>query len=241
MNTLTPNRIIQKGDEYRQNGTWKPVPKDDYGLQVMFTKYAEVRRPDEPEHKSRGTGDTLPNPPPIETVAPCFPDKATQEAHHAEAYLPTVVSKKAHKALRETPETDNDSRTEVPKRVASPTPTAKSDRELINSVPGSAPITPEIQAALDREVERQPKLKPVTSPLNTEIPFSPTDPPCIWIGRNGTFRQQGVNIYAHNSGKVIKIVPTGKRGAAKNAQIEFPASAIPQIIDFLNKHNKTPK
>src|ERR1044071_9251104 len=49
MNTLTPNRILQKGDEYRDNGSWKPVPKEEIGLQVMFSKLKkhELRRPSE--------------------------------------------------------------------------------------------------------------------------------------------------------------------------------------------------
>ena len=56
MTTLTPNRIIQQGDEYIDaKGTWKPVPKDDYGLQVMFTKYAAVRRPAEEPPKETTT------------------------------------------------------------------------------------------------------------------------------------------------------------------------------------------
>ena len=41
-----------KGDEYRDNGTWKPVPADDIGSQIMFTKYTEVRRPSEEPFKA---------------------------------------------------------------------------------------------------------------------------------------------------------------------------------------------
>jgi hypothetical protein len=41
-------------------------------------------------------------------------------------------------------------------------------------------------------------------------------------------------------GNTIGVLPVGKRGEAKNAEIEFPVNAIPQIIDFLSKH-KTPK
>ena len=34
---------------------------------------------------------------------------------------------------------------------------------------------------------------------------------------------------------VIAVLPVGKRGEAKNAEIEFPINAIPQIIDFLKQ------
>jgi hypothetical protein len=50
MNILTKNRILQQGDEYfepKGSKGWTPVPKNDYGLQIQFTPYKEVRRPTE--------------------------------------------------------------------------------------------------------------------------------------------------------------------------------------------------
>jgi hypothetical protein len=49
MNTLSKNRILEAGDEYKdKDGTWKPVPKAHLGLQVMFSPCQECRRPSEP-------------------------------------------------------------------------------------------------------------------------------------------------------------------------------------------------
>ena len=48
MNTLTKNRIIAEGDEYlNANGQWYSVLPSDIGLQVMFSKRSQVRRPSE--------------------------------------------------------------------------------------------------------------------------------------------------------------------------------------------------
>jgi hypothetical protein len=72
MNILTKNRILQKGDEYRSNGNgeWKPVPKDNFGLQIEFTDYKEVRRPSEqpfPVSSNGPSNDSHPSPPHAET------------------------------------------------------------------------------------------------------------------------------------------------------------------------------
>ena len=110
MTTLTKNRILEAGDEYRFNGEWKPVPEKDIGLQIMFTTYAEVRRPTEqPPPKKPYEGD-----PPWENkptkqgsqmarqesaklpIEGSIPSPASQ---HMAEYLPTVISKKAHTNL----------------------------------------------------------------------------------------------------------------------------------------------
>jgi hypothetical protein len=215
MNTLTRNRIIEAGDEYKDNGKWKPVPKDDFGLQIMFSKYTEVRRPSEkpispdggsaipakaesdkaPVPSHSGAGDT-----PLKNV-PAQIDEAARLAH-AVSHLPTVVSKKAHKILRETPETSKDASTEVAKSPVSPTPLVA------------------------------PKVLPNKS---IQITYPEPDLGCIWTGRNGTFRARGVNLHVREDlmGGLIQIVPVGKRGAAKNAIIEFPIKIVPQMIDWL--------
>jgi hypothetical protein len=221
MNTLTKNRIIEKGDEFLDGDKWKLVPQDDVGLQIEFSKYASVRRPAEkpfkqisPEATSAtrsATGATKAEK--VKTPAPT--PSGAGETPHATSYLPTVVSRRAHSSgvtvaktgliekiketLRETPETAKDAPTEVAKSPASPTP----------------PIG-------------------VTAPSPAKVTWPANEPDCQWIGRNGTFKCRGVNIYRHGKG-IIKIVPVGKRGVAKNAEIEFPVNAIPQVIEFLKK------
>jgi hypothetical protein len=208
MNTLTPNRILKEGDEYRKNGTWLPVPKDDYGLQIMFTKYAEVRRPSEKAISPDG-GASVPAvkaekvnvPAPTPSGAGATPAVLKQLDRHG---LPTVVSKKAHLLVRH------------------------EDGKPIFKEPTSTTPTP----------------KPVVLSGTTETRagitwHSKLEPECRWIGRNGTFKCRGVNLEFRKQG-TIAVLPVGARGEAKNAEIEFPVNAIPQVIDFLQKH-LTPK
>ena len=154
MNTLTKNRILQKGDEYRNNGEWKSVPKENFGLQIQFTDYKEVRRPSETPQNLRGTPVTAKDAPtevaksPVsptisksrkagqsdETMAPSQAegDKSPASSHSGAgdaSYLPTVVSKKAHSQKR--------------------------DREIIDSIPYDLPMTDEETAALNREKDRE--------------------------------------------------------------------------------------
>jgi hypothetical protein len=71
------------------------------------------------------------------------------------------------------------------------------------------------------------------------VPFPDKSPPCYWTGRNGTFKARALNLHKlPHSGTdgMIRVVPQGKRGAAKNAMIEFPVSIIPQVIEFLKEH-----
>jgi hypothetical protein len=215
MNTLTANRILQKGDEYRDNGTWKPVPANDYGLQIMFTTYKEVRRPTETPFVHGGAPAVRVEPekpaPKAEKVTPVpTAPLAQSEKEIVDAGLPTFVSRKAHlsgvtvsktgliekihKTLRETPETSKADSTEVAKSPASPTP-----------------------------------------PAYAEITFPAGAPRTIWTGRNGTFNSVAVNLHRYKGTDVCAIIPQGKRGVAKNAIIEFPITAIPQMIDFLKR------
>jgi hypothetical protein len=225
MNTLTSNRILQKGDEYRKNGTWMPVPKDDFGLQIMFTKYAEVRRPSEeskpispdserPEAAKPSATVTakaekvnVPVPTPSgtgTTPAEEAPMTGTATGSSAE-YLPTVVSKKAH--TKEMTPTEY-LQTLVKTKAADPKPVVLAG-------------TTETRAN-------------ITWPMHSKAM-----PACRWIGRNGTFRCRGVNLELRKDvagNGIIAVLPVGARGEAKNAEIEFPAAAIPQVINFLNKH-----
>lgn len=221
MNTLTKNRIIQEGDEYKDNGKWKAVPKDDFGLQIMFSKYTEVRRPSEA-------------PSPTSTISPdrgtAIPAKA--EKVNAPAPTPSGAGETPSikedtsydvAALRETPETAI-APTEVPERVVSPTP----------------PLPPSVTIKSDSGEETKTVMATVPPPHFIKIKYPYTAPSCIWTGRNGTFRARGldINIYPNTLTKtddVVQMVPIGKRGTAKNAVIEFPACIIPEVIDFLQK------
>lgn len=204
MNTLTKNRILQEGDEYRHNGTWKPVPEEDYGLQIQFTKYAEVRRPSEkPISPDRGNA----------TPAKAESDNAPAPSHSGVGdTLPTVVSKKAHKR------DDGDGSAEVVRKTAAV---------------GRVPISRETPETV-RPTEVPERVASPTRSLKVTWPDSA--PPCIWTGRNGTFNTRGVNL--HRGMNLIRIVPVGKRGEAKNALIEFPTSSIPEIIDWLLRQQK---
>jgi hypothetical protein len=241
MNTLTPNRILQKGDEYRDNGTWKAIPKDDYGLQIQFTTYKEVRRPTETPFVHGGAPAikhdeaTKPNPVPDKvTPVPTAP-LAQSEKEIVDAGLPTFVSRKAHsvgkgsgkpigfdhkgKLVREKPETSKDATTEVAESPASPVPACTYDHE------GKAPFPPLPPAPVGLSA-------PTTY---QEITFPVGSPHTIWTGRNGTFNSVAVNLHRYKGTDVCAIIPQGKRGVAKNAIIEFPITAIPQMIDFLKR------
>jgi hypothetical protein len=230
MNTLTANRILQKGDEYRDNGAWKPVPKDDYGLQIQFTTYKEVRRPTETPFVHGGAPaikHTEPDKAPA--PAPAAP-LAQSEKEIVDAGLPTFVSRKAHsgkpigfdhkgKLVREKPETSKDATTEVAESPASPVPACTYDP----TGPAPFPPLPPAPVGLSAPTTYQ------------EITFPVGSPHTIWTGRNGTFNSVAVNLHRYKGTDVCAIIPQGKRGVAKNAIIEFPITAIPQMIDFLKR------
>jgi hypothetical protein len=238
MNTLTPNRILQKGDEYRDNGKWKPVPENDCGLQVMFTSYAEVRRPTETPFVHGGapaikvspdsvaTAKAAPNAAKAESEKSPVPTHSGTGDPHSASYLPTVVSKKAHKTglptvdecakaimdaaiahagkpSRETPETSKDATTEVAKSPASPTPSYSAN--------GSIKIT-------------FPKPDP------TDLIAMSGQP--LWTGRNGTFTGYGLEAMTVNTN--VMFSPIGKRGVG-NCAIQFPKAIIPQLVDWLQR------
>ena len=249
MNTLTPNRILQKGDEYRDNGAWKPVPKDDYGLQIQFTTYKEVRRPTETPFVHGGAPaikHTEPDKAPA--PAPAAP-LAQSEKEIVDAGLPTFVSRKAHsgkpigfdhkgKLVREKPETSKDATTEVAESPASPVPACTYDPT------GPAPFPPIVPDPVPCPncgnilCGNDPCVHTIVGPKATtyaEITFPVGSPHTIWTGRNGTFNSVAVNLHRYKGTDVCAIIPQGKRGVAKNAIIEFPITAIPQMIDFLKR------
>jgi hypothetical protein len=212
MNTLTPNRILQQGDEYRDNGKWKLIPNRDFGLQIQFTDYKEVRRPNETLRETPDTAKDAPTEAPkrVASPTPISPDRSQSPAkaesdkspvasHSATgdaSYLPTVVSKKAHGSVKVVDPTDNRGTKDMPVIITK-----------------------------------------IYHP-QADVTWHSSEPPTRWIGRNGTFSSVGLKLIRNKSG-TITIKPVGKRGLAKNAEIEFPINAIPQIIHFLTD-NKTP-
>lgn len=327
MNTLTKNRILQKGDEYfepKKGKGWTAVPSENFGLQIQFTDYKEVRRPSEQPFPVQATdhgkpsndshpaptarkvqtsegvkrenrtnlaaGDSISqaeafqrlqeqrsaehriSPDNVATataapnVAKAESDESPVASHSATgdaSYLPTIVSKKAHN-LRETPETVNDARTEVAESPVSPTPltgdvdpatgsapnhTQESDRAIIAKIPFDRPPTKAEQAALNREIERQPKLIPVKAAYDAsngliKIKFPKPDPTNliemseqpIWTGRNGTFTGYGLEAMRVNNN--VMLSPIGKRGVG-NCTIQMPLASIDELIEWLKK--QTPK
>lgn len=238
MNTLTKNRILEAGDEYRQNGEWKPIPPKDVGLQIMFTTYKEVRRPSEepiiPKQGSqmvRQESAKLP-------IEGSIPSPAST---HMASYLPTVVSKKAHQQCTPTPSNDCSG---APESATATTVTpigAIIEKPALREAKLKSSLMKLIeQGAPPRLPKASPTTGKVTIPVGArQIMFSSPSPKCEWIGRNGTFTQIGMTFM--RVGNLVRLVPQGKRGMARNAQIEFPVSEIPQIVDWLNKQKtKTP-
>jgi hypothetical protein len=235
MNTLTKNRILQKGDEYRQNGAWKPVPKDDFGLQVQFTDYAEVRRPSETPQTLRETPVTAKDAPTEVAKLPVSPtpispkrakvkiatpvaaesDKSPVASHSVTgdvSYLPTVVSKKAH--------------------------SQKHDREIIDSIPYDLPMTDEETAALQRESDREKAVAEAEkhlSPAALEnfkrlIATAPEPKPCPTCGSILCGGEcSSANIPAHPlifipPGEIEKAITKAKKlkGSSSIVKIDFP-------------------
>jgi hypothetical protein len=259
VNTLTKNRILQEGDEYKDNGAWKPVPKDNLGLQVMFTPSKEVRRPSEKpslretpetarptEAPKRAVSPTLISPKQaagkIATPVAAESEKVPVPTHSGTGHtLPTIVSKKAH--------------------------TQESDRKIIDDIPYDQPMTDEEMAALEREKDREkaaaiktaPPLKNVPAanvpagPIEKAIakakvtgaskallevsfaPAVPPDPSPIWTGRNGTFT--GYGLHAMTIQDMVTLSPIGKRGVG-HCEIQFPKAIIPQLVDWLLRQQK---
>lgn len=92
-------------------------------------------------------------------------------------------------------------------------------------------------------ITMMPATKVVVPALHNEKKISFVDryPLPIWIGRNGTYYNRGLMLY-HRTGShegIIKMVPVGLRGEARNALIEFPVEVIPDVIEFLQRHQPT--
>jgi hypothetical protein len=219
MNTLTPNRILQAGDEYIKGGEWKPVPQADFGLQIMFTKYQQVRRPAEEPAKNLNAAPVLAEPKPETKIG-----EAREGANQSNQN--SSLKKDSHGGVQ-TP-------TKLlivkgvpfhPDKVKN-LPTVVSAKAHLNLPP------------LPRSDEEQGHYPPAPSaPSNGTIQI-PFPFPCTWTGRNGTFKGKAIDLRAMAAGNIIRMQPVGKRGVG-NCIIEFPASIIPQLTDWLLRHQPT--
>jgi hypothetical protein len=210
MNILTKNRILQKGDEYYDGKTWKPVPESDFGSQVVFTNYKEARRPSEE--------------PPKNFPVPVLATPITDECGNGGARESTP-----------SPQTDSkiDSRGGEKSAIQWETDYPGVKSQPISPDNGERPVAKaEGEQVTLRPVARMQGERPIT------INYPHNAPPCIWIGRNGTFKQRGITMHKLQGDDVIRIRPIGKRGVGKNAHIEFPTSTIPQIVDWLLRQQK---
>jgi hypothetical protein len=228
MNTLTPNRILQAGDEYIKGGEWKPVPQADFGLQIMFTKYQQVRRPSEEPAKNLNAAPVL-----------------------AEARLTAKAGGDCGEAREGANQSNQNSSLKKDSRGGVQTPTklpiivegVPFHPDKVKNLPTvvSAKAHPEttLRAIDNKECLpadhplKKPSPIPTTPNGTIEIGFLNPLPDCIWTGRNGTFHGRAINLTA--MGDHIQIVPVGKRGMG-NCLIEFPASIIPQLTDWLLRH-----
>lgn len=226
MNTLTKNRILQKGDEYSDNGTWKAVPKEDFGLQVMFTKYTQVRRPGE-KPILRETPATVKDAPTEVPKRVASPNPISPDSEKPEATRPSaIVTAKAESDSSPVPSHSGTGQRSLPTVVSKKAHTHCAAPNVI--------LTPAVAAVK----------KAILSGM-IEIPFPSTYPDCPWTGRNGTFYARAIDFHVREdldpADNVIEIRPVGKRGLAQNAVIRFPASIIPQVVDWLLRHQPAPK
>jgi hypothetical protein len=167
-------------------------------------------------------------------------DKAKPKAKKA---LPTVVSRKAHAI---------GGKAEEARKI-------RDEREAVLAKANAAGvITPErfgneqleniIAEILARKVAELSPSVPVAAPVPvitphpkvhaTVIPYTDLSSKPIWIGRNGTFNATGMTV-THTANGLIQIRPSGVRGLAKNALIEFPDTEIEKVVDFLLRHQPT--
>lgn len=217
MNILTPNRILEAGDEYRDNGTWKPITPEDIGTQVMFSSYKEVRRP-----KEQGSQVERHQSAKLE-IEGSIPSPALQSPDETLARIEAELIRE--RDLTISPNGERSLQT------ASERPSSDGAKAKTDALPAASTVT-----------EKAEKVN-VPTPTPSGVGTTPSGAisigfdkkhGCRWIGRNGTFYQQGIGFYA--SPDCIRIVPYGRRGEAKNAMIEFPVEIIPQLIDWLKEH-----
>lgn len=220
MNILNKHRILEKGDEYLANGAsgkgeWQKVPSADWGIQIMFTKYTQVRRPGEK---------------PISSDSPTSDEPA--KAAKTENDQTSAPSRSGAEGGRSDPTGDLIS---AVLQAASLTPN-------IDKIPVTVG-TPEFKGEIEKAVTKAIETKHDKINDITQIKFANPKGDYIWTGRNGTFGTQGLDLmrWTDSDGNdKVSITPLGKRGIG-NCVIQFPASIIPQVVEWLNRTKKNTK
>jgi hypothetical protein len=267
MNILSKNRILQKGDEYRNNGTWTPVPKDNFGLQVQFTDYKEVRRPSEKPSLSRETPETARDertevPKRVVSPAPISPKQAADK-------IATPVAAEKEKTPVPTPSGTGESLPEIKRLVAAvehlPTVIStkahsrKHDGEIsVNcQSPTEQMAALDQMAALEREAKREMPTYDHTGPApfpkgeiekaiekakllgasNGHIKIKFPNSGPVPIWTGRNGTFNGYGLEASTVGDMVLLYPVGKRGVG-NCMIQFPVAIIPQLIDWLLRNQK---
>jgi hypothetical protein len=222
MNTLTKNRILEPGDEYKDGDKWKAIPKIDLGLQIMFTKYEQVRRPSEK---------------PPEKILSAVPVLADPASEAGEARESTNVKSAAF--------SEQDSRGGALPPPQNPPSGVKPKPSGAGTT--SAIIEQWVKEKVEARFPRKDSFMPVKIPPAgiAKIPFPKGSPPCVWTGRNGTFNGKGIDMRINEDAlpefNKIQIRAVGVRGLG-NCLIEFPASIIPEMVDWLLRmQTTTPK
>jgi len=227
MSTLTANRILEKGDEYRDNGTWKPVPSKELGLQVMFSKLKkfELRRPGE-ALKDFHAVPVLAEPPDISpNVSDC--GEARESISPKTADVREADSRGGVKPLLPLPE-------KLPRLDRNGLPTVVSVRAHVHEIVPA----PGVSHFPTKYLPPIIKGKAATITLASEtvsfgvMSLKPLRLRPRWTGRNGSFNGYGVEVT--KIGDNISIFPVGKRGVG-NCEIQIPVSALPDFIRALDR------
>lgn len=237
MNTLTKNRILEAGDEYRANGIWKPVPDTDIGLQIGFTKYSEVRRPSE---APPATPHGVPYTPEVADYL-----KAQQQQEPFTPWQDLLTEKQKAELpphLQQGSQTVRQESAKLPIAGSIPAPASK-------PISPNAPEAPKAEDETSTPAATHPVAggSPTAEDILLKMPLHrvglgtsqdsiivkyPKGNDCIWTGRNGTFN--GVALEAMSFNDKIMLSPMGKRGVG-NCTIQFPVSVIPDLIDWLQR------
>ena len=247
MSILTPNRILEKGDQYNEGGAWKPVPKEELGLQIIFSKLKkyQLRRPSEKDFPTAPTAEG--------NLKQAAQDRrkpdAVRKEHDRE--IPQLAASRSelspggadNGAERGGKPISQDSVGRESKQNAANAESEQVARPLVARGPGErSEEMPEASAAeieragLPTVVSKKAHAVEESDPSAIRIKFPPPktgvlDEQPIWTGRNGTFQGYGLDLTCFD-GKVM-ISPIGKRGPG-NCTIQFPISTIPELVDWLN-------
>jgi len=264
MSTLTANRILQKGDQYKNGDGWKDVPEDQLGLQIMFSKLKkfELRRPSEGAISPNATVQSpkaekgkTPAPSPSGAGEPPKPISAVPVLAEPRVDIRAVSGNRAQ---------DGEARESTPmSREVTETDSRGGGKPLIKHVKGRPYDTSDLPTVISPKAHKDKaehyvadttprpllplgkpkvvtaKIIPATKPI-TKTPLIAAD---IKFTKGGsppiwTGRNGTFNGYGvsvyRTPGDKIMLQPIGKRGAG-NCIIEIPLADIPNFIRALDK------